>query len=174
MTTRKVRIHLDGPIAGLDHHLNFDALIELEPIRRKLAAARARTEKDGKPADEYMTTITRALEILNSAKEYSYIECVLLCDDATDSVADEALRNSVFGFAAAGWVRVVVPRYVGNWVIEAVKELQRAAEPELGLDVAEYDLPSLKWWDYAGSDEDRIFDVPDRLVKSVETLPIGR
>lgn len=159
MPTKTIRIRLNGQIAGLDRHLNRGQLEDLDKLRTTLTNAREITEKNAAPADGYKEAITQALAILKGSTKYSYIDV---------SVND---GESIVGVPGPGWVRVCVPGFSANSVSEMVAELKRAVElTEVGLDVYALSLGSLRWEDYAGTAKSRVFDIPDRLVESMETL----
>lgn len=159
MPTKNFRIRLNGQIAGLDRHLNRGALEDLDELRTTLTSAREITEKNAAPADGYKAAIIQALAILKGSKTYSYIDVSL---DPGESIV---------GVPGPGWARVRVPGFSTHSVSAMVDELKRAVElTEVGLDIHALSLDSLRSEDYAGTVESRVFDIPDRLVDSVEKL----
>ena len=178
MATRTVRIHLNEQISGLNRHLNFEDLDELGGVSKELSDGYLKTEKAAAPAEGYVEAIKSALTILKRSTTYTYIDLDLQVD-VKDNDVDDVLRKSVFGVIAPGWVRIKVRGYRGHQAIaNTVRELQLAAglvndEYDLRLGDTASELSSLvEESDYAEMLEDKVFDIPERLVSSVERRPI--
>ena len=179
MATRTVRIHLNEQIIGLNRHLHFEDLDELGDVGKELSEGFLKTEKAAAPAAGYVEAIKSALTILKRSTTYTYIDLDLQLD-VKDNDVDDVLRKSVFGVIAPGWVRIKVRGYRGHQAIaNTVRELQLAAglvndEYDLGLGDTASELSSLEESDYAEMLEDKVFDIPERVVSSVERRPIKK
>lgn len=146
------RIHLNGPIAGLDRHFNGYELAELTLLAQELSKGRARTEKDTVMPEGYKEDITRAVEILKASANYSYI-------DVNGGV------ESVAGTPAQGWNRVLRVEETDNPLHRVVNELQLAAE---FLTLDDFDLASIDVNDYQIGVDGRQFYTPNGAVSALE------